>query len=254
MIRALRGGRRMYMKIASRLGSRNEDARAHRPVLIACLGDSVTHGCFEVFINRFGNIDTEYRPEKAYAARLQRKLRALAPTCAAGVMDCGISGDNARGGLERLERDVLSRDPDLVVVNFGLNDSMFPNVDSGVAMYERSMRGIFETILSHGSEAMLLTPNRMCSYVSHQVMDPQWRDIAADAARVQNDGVLDRYVDAARNVAKSLGVPVADAYERWNRLEKAGVDTTALLANAINHPKEEMHDLFADLILDAIFE
>ena len=63
MIRALRGGRRMYMKIASRLGSRNGDARAHRPVLIACLGDSVTHGCFEVFINRFGNIDTEYRPE-----------------------------------------------------------------------------------------------------------------------------------------------------------------------------------------------
>ena len=156
--------------------------------------------------------------------------------------------------LERLERDVLSRDPDLVVVNFGLNDSMFENVDSGVAMYERSMRGIFEQILSSGAEAVLLTPNRMCAYVSHKVMDPQWRDIAAAAARVQNDGILDRYVETARGLARELGVPVADAYERWNRLEKAGVDTTVLLANAINHPKEEMHDLFADVILDAIFE
>ncbi len=250
----MRTGRGQSMKIAQKLGSRNGDARAHRPVVIACLGDSVTHGCFEVFINRFGNIDTEYRPEKAYAARLQRKLRALAPTCAANVLDCGISGDNARGGLERLKRDVLSRDPDLVVVNFGLNDSMFENVDSGVAMYERSMRGIFTEILSSGAEAVLLTPNRMCAYVSHKVMDPQWRDIAAAAAHVQNDGILDRYVDAARGLARELGVPVADAYERWNRLERAGVDTTALLANAINHPKEEMHDLFADVILDAIFE
>ena len=242
------------VKIAEKLGARNSDARANRPVVIACLGDSVTHGCFEVFINRFGGIDTVYKPEQGYTARLQRRLRALAPTCAANVIDCGISGDNARGGLERLERDALSLKPDLVIVNFGLNDSMFENVDSGVVMYERSMRGIFEAVLKSGAEAMLLTPNRMCDYVSHKVMEPQWRDIAQQAADVQNRGVLDRYVDAARSVAGDLFVPVADAYARWNRLHAAGVDTTALLANAINHPAEDMHDIFVEKILEAMFE
>jgi len=243
------------MKIAQRLGARNCDARANRPVIIACLGDSVTHGCFEVFKDRFGHIETEYRPEQGYTARLQRRLRAIAPTCAANVIDCGISGDNARGGLERLERDVLSLKPDLVIVNFGLNDSMFENVDSGVAMYERSMRSIFEKILASGAEAILLTPNRMCSYVSHQVLDPNdiWNPIAKAAANIQNNGILDRYVNAARAVAKELNVPVADAYARWCAMEENGIDTTRLLANAINHPNEDMHDIFADKILDAIF-
>ena len=60
------------MKIMNALSARTNNARDQRPVTIAFLGDSVTHGCFEVYINRQGNVDTRYRPEQAYSARLKR--------------------------------------------------------------------------------------------------------------------------------------------------------------------------------------
>ena len=39
------------MKIIRRLAARNESVRSERPVLIACLGDSVTHGVFDLFVD-----------------------------------------------------------------------------------------------------------------------------------------------------------------------------------------------------------
>ena len=38
------------MRITERLSARNNNSGQNRPVLIACLGDSVTHGCFELNI------------------------------------------------------------------------------------------------------------------------------------------------------------------------------------------------------------
>ncbi|MBR4442609.1 MAG: GDSL family lipase, partial [Clostridia bacterium] len=111
------------MKTTEKMALRCRDARACRPAVIACLGDSVTHGCFELVDLPDGRFDTTYRPHEGYPAKLQRRLNALFPAAAPCVLDAGISGDSARGGLERLERDVLSVRPDLVIVNFGLNDA-----------------------------------------------------------------------------------------------------------------------------------
>ena len=111
------------MRITQRIAERNKDYYGKKPVTIVCLGDSVTHGCFEVFMNRFGLIDTRYRPDRGYAAQLRRRLDALYPAAAVSVLNAGVSGGNAVHGLARLERDVLSHKPDLVIVNFALNDS-----------------------------------------------------------------------------------------------------------------------------------
>ena len=83
------------MRILEKLAQRERDARACAPQLICCLGDSVTHGCFEVFFNEKGQIDTVYEPWNGYAALLERRLRALYPAAAVNVLNAGISGDNA---------------------------------------------------------------------------------------------------------------------------------------------------------------
>ena len=49
-------------------------------------------------------------------------------------------------------------------------------------------------------------------------------------------------------------MPVADAYAKWQAMDRCGVDTTAMLANDINHPIPEMHELFVEVILDKLFE
>ena len=235
------------MRILEKLAARNAETPDRAAALIACLGDSVTHGCFEVFKNRFGKVDTVYRPEDGYPARLRRRLNLLYPASAVNVLNAGVSGDSSAGGLRRLERDVLSHLPDLVTVNFGLNDAMGGR--NAFSNYRSNMRALFSRILDSGAECMLVTPNRMCSYVSHALSDPDLRAIAAAAAEIQTGGTLDAFVEAAREEARRLNVPIADAYRVWNRLERSGADTTALLANAINHPIPEMHELFAEKIV-----
>ena len=89
--------------------------------------------------------------------------RALYPAAAVNVLNAGISGDNASGALARLERDVLSRKPDLVTVNLALNDAMNPDVEAGLAAYAAAMGEIMDRVLASGAECMLVTPNFMCA-------------------------------------------------------------------------------------------
>ena len=53
-------------------------------------------------------------------------------------------------------------------------------------------------------------------------------------------------MDAARAVAAERGIPVCDCYARWQAMYAAGFDVTDHLANYVNHPTRELHQLFAD--------
>ena len=80
------------------------------------------------------------------------------------------------------------------------------------------------------------------------------RQSAAAVCAVSKEGRLDEYLLAAKEAARDCGVKVCDCYARWQKMRAAGVDTTALLCNHINHPSREMHDLFAVSLLETIFE
>jgi hypothetical protein len=56
---------------------------------------------------------------------------------------------------------------------------------------------------------------------------------------------MDLHIDRAKELCAEMGVPVCDCYAIWKQMAKAGVDTTSLLSNDINHPAREMHYLFA---------
>ena len=83
---------------------------------------------------------------------------------------------------------------------------------------------------------------------------PEWRQLFARAVQKQVGGVMTAYVSAARAEAEKRGVPVADAYARWEQMRAAGVDVTCHLANHINHPTPEMHDLFVEEILRTLMK
>jgi len=72
-------------------------------------------------------------------------------------------------------------------------------------------------------------------------------------ARRQNEGVFDLYINEGKKVAEKHGVQIADAYAKWKEMAANGIDTDKLLANGINHPTPEMHQLFADEIMKLIF-
>lgn len=240
------------MKIVRLMQNVMEKGIREGGVTIAFLGDSVTQGCFEVFMDHNDMIDTVYEKEHAYHTYLNRLLSILYPRVPVNIINAGISGDNAPGADGRLERDVLSRNPDLVVVCFGLNDVVLGK--EGIPRYTDALRSIFTRLKEAGTEIIFMTPNMMNTYVSAHITDQRIRDIAAETCDIQNGGMFDEYMDAAKKVCEECGVRVCDCYAKWKKLYEGGVDVTELLANNINHPSRNMNWLFAVSLLETIME
>ena len=70
----------------------------------------------------------------------------------------------------------------------------------------------------------------------------------------QNNGLMDKYMETAKEVARKYDVPVCDVYSKWKKIYSHGVDIDMLLAEGINHPIREMHELFAESLFEIIFE
>jgi len=240
------------MRITERLAERSRDTRGNRPVLIACLGDSVTHGWFELEDISTQQIGPLCRAWDAMPMKLQRRLSEIYPAAVPTVLNAGVGGDNIAMMAARADRDVLSFKPDLVILEVCLNDA-HAGRGAPLRAFAEKVGALMDRILESGAELMLLTPNMMCSRLHPQAPQSEsWREYFEATVRVQTEGVMSAYVQAARDEAKKRSVPIADAYARWERMERQGVDITSLLANRINHPVAEMHDLFVEEIVRTI--
>lgn len=239
------------MKIMERIREKAADNMSCSGVTIAFLGDSVTQGCFELY-KKDDNIETVFDRENAYHTYLNRIFSMLYPTVPVNIINAGISGDSAPHGLIRLEKDVLRHHPDLVVVCFGLNDANagLENLEK----YETSLKNIFVGLQDAGIEIIFMTPNMMNAQISVHIHDKVILQIAERTCKIQNSGVMDTYMDAARTLCSKMDIPVCDCYARWRTLYENGVDITELLANKINHPTRQMNWLFAISLLETIMQ
>ena len=241
------------MKIVDKIKSKSANLFGEPTVSVAFLGDSVTQGCFEVFCPADNVVDTVFESHNAYHAKLHRALSTLYPNVPFHFINAGISGGTAVNGAERLERDVLRYSPDLCVVCFGLNDSCNLSPEA-IERYRTALDTIFTRLQQADIEVVFMTPNMMCTKVYPDFDKPILTDVATSVQKVQTSGRLEEFLDCAKAVARSHGIPVCDCYAKWKKLEKAGVDTDALLSNHINHPTREMHELFTNALLDTFLQ
>ena len=165
------------------------------------------------------------------------------------IVIAGIAGTKAYDGLARIERDVLLKNPDLTVVCFGLNDC--GKEEAGLDEYISSLRGIFTRLQTAGSEIIFMTPCMMAENVS-ETIHPSFIALAESISHRQRRGVLDRYMEAARSLCREMEIPVCDVYAKWKRMAELGINVTELLANKLNHPTREMHDLFAFSLVETM--
>lgn len=240
------------MKIFKLLSQKNSNIKDNKNVTAAFLGDSVTHGAFE-FVDTDGKSGYHiYDFEAVYHNKLKKMLSKLFPTAPLNTINAGIAGTSASFGLKRLERDVLRYSPDLVVVCFGLNDA-FSGIE-GIEVYADALRNIFKKLKDANIEIIFMTPNMMNTYISPKIANEEMLNVSATTEKIQNSGLFDKYIDAARKVCGEESVPICDCYEKWKTMNNVGIDTTELLANHINHPNREMHKLFAQSLYDMIIE
>ena len=221
-------------------------------VTICFLGDSVTQGCFELFLKQNGEIETHYDQRSTYHSYVARILSSLYPSLPVNIINAGISGGNAPHGALRLEKDVLKYHPDLCVVCFGLNDVM--NGMDGLSAYTKALTDIFVALKNAGIETIFMTPNMMNTEISVHLERETPRKVAKETMTAQMEGIMDAYINAAIEVCEKNGVVICDCYSRWKKLSDAGVNTTNLLANHINHPTREMNWLFAVSLIETMLE
>ena len=240
------------MKIMKKLTEKAQDIHNNPIPTIAFIGDSVTQGCFDVYMKTETQLETTYDKNAAYHNYLAQMLTVLYPSVPVNIINAGISGGRAEGAAKRLERDVLRYQPDLTVVSFGLNDSGAGA--EGIPAYQAALKSMFLQLQQAGSEVVFMTENMMCTSVSCHLHHEVLRTVAANCMERQNNGLLDQYFAAARETAAECGVKVCDVYAKWKKLAECGVDTTALLSNHINHPTKEMNRLFAYSLIETMME
>lgn len=230
------------MKIIEKIIASRDDKRNNTTApLIAFLGDSVTEGCF---LNRNDH-------EAVYHNRIREKFDYLVSGAVVNILNAGIAGTTAQFAAERLDRDVISKNPDLCVVCFGLNDA--PGKDEYLPIFEQSLTDIFLRLQQNGIEVIYMTPNMLNSEYNPDKVPEIYRDYAQVTQQIQSSGMMDKYMDTARKVAKEHNVPVCDCYAIWKKLDEYGISSTSLLINGINHPDKEMHELFANELLRVMF-
>ena len=229
------------MKIIEKISKCDNDFENNPQPMIAFLGDSVTQGYF---------FDTTNYDE-VYHNKVRQWLNLFYPAAPINILNSGLGGTRATFGAERIERDVISKKPDLCVVCFGLND--IGGLEEGITVFQKALSDIFTAFENAGIEIIYMTPNMYnTTYIPEKTPEIS-KEFAQIAPKWQNGGLMDKYVDAMRETAAGHNVPICDCYAIWKKLSENGVNTTRLLANGINHPLPKMHDLFAYELIRTMF-
>ena len=239
------------MKIIRKMVDKTRSPVDCEGVTFAFLGDSVTQGCFEIYKKQNGDIETVFDKRHSYEMYVLEILNTLFPMVTVNIINAGISGDHAARGLSRVDAHVIRHQPDLTVVCYGLNDCS--DKGDSVGAYVKAMEGIFEKLKDDGGEIIYMTPNMMNTRISDHITDEAILKIAEHTAHLQNKGIFDAHIEAAKQLCRAKNIPICDCYALWKKLASCGVDTTELLSNKINHPSREMNKMFAYELVKTMF-
>ncbi len=142
---------------------------------------------------------------------------------ALNVIVTAIGGENSEAGAVRFASDVLCHKPDVVTIDYALNDR-----DLGLARAEQAWRKMIESALLKNVKVILLTP-------THDVMTLRWGDLKWTTE-------LPKHADQVRRLAKEYGIGLADSHAAFQQYIDQGGEVTDLLSH-INHPNQLGHQL-----------
>ena len=185
----------------------------NRTINIVCDGHSVPAGYF-----RTPQVDAL----GAYPNLLRENLCRRFPHAVINVIVTAIGGENSEQGAKRFELDVLSLRPDVVTIDYALNDRRI-----GLARADVAWRKMIEACCSRKIPVLLLTPTADQSAKLNDPSDP-----------------LNQHADQIRRLAAEYHVGLVDSFVQFKNFTQAGGDLSALMSQS-NHPNRKGHELVA---------
>ncbi len=148
-------------------------------------------------------------------------LKETYPKAAVAMRNQGACGATSFDGLARLDGSVVAHNPDLVTVNFGINDMY-----SGIRLGE--FKGNLIEIVE-SPELLLLS--------SEPLMTPKF------------DRIVLGYYQVLEDVAEEMGVGFVDVYGAWMRRVAEGVPLDSLILPGLDHPNELGYRIIAEELM-----
>lgn len=186
----------------------------NRPINIVCHGHSVPAGYFATpFIDTF----------HAYPHLLHRLIKERFPFACVNVIVTAIGGEHSVSGSARFESDVLNHKPDLIILDYGLNDRSI-GLDAARIAWET----MIQKALEQNIKVILCTPTWDNSYYRQ---DNAWKQLTEHTCQI-------------RNLAQCYHVGLADSFKAFEKHILEPSDLAQYLSH-VNHPTLDGHRLVA---------
>ncbi len=164
----------------------------------------------------------DVRSFDAYPHLLHVAIKRHYTNAVVNVIVTAIGGENSRAGSARFERDVLPLRPDVVLIDYSLNDRRFP-LEEAAAAWTR----MITNATTRGIRVVLLTPT---PDMAAKLEDP--------------DDPLNRHAAQVRALARTYGVALVDSLALFREETARGVPLADLMSQG-NHPNRRGHELVA---------
>lgn len=202
----------------------------------------------------FGDSTTATRgPLVVYSMILAKELPQLG--FPVKVINSGIGGNRTDQAKARLKKDVLDHRPDVVVIQFGINDASVdvwktpPATKSRISQdqYETNLRHLIKTLREKNIQVILMTPNSMrwVERIKKLYGKPPYDPDDPDGFNV----ILKSYAETVRKIARDENVPLVDVYSAFeNYANQKGQSAHDLLLDGV-HPNTAGQKMVADLLI-----
>lgn len=181
--------------------------------------------CEKVAIVAFGDSITEgYETPASFVDYWEEALRRKFPAAPLRIINSGRCGDTTFDAVDRFRRDVAAHRPDLVSVQFGINDCFS-------TVYRSEFRENLQWIILRIREETRAETVLVTSMLPRNENDQE---------------SLMRYYDVIRHYASEYKLPIVELDALWRRALRGERDFDSLVLPDGIHPSDQGHRLIAE--------
>lgn len=158
----------------------------------------------------------------SYPHLVLTRLKEKYPKAVINIIITAIPGEYSEKGQSRFTTDVLPHKPDVVFIDYALND-----IGIGTERAKVAWEQMIEEALAANIEVVLLTPSPDQRYSLHKKKDK-----------------LRMHAEQIRNLADKYNIALADPYAEFCKRVKNGENVETFMAS-VNHPNRKGHEVIA---------
>ena len=190
---------------------------ANRAINIVFHGHSVPAGYFKTpVVNTLG----------AYPHLVLQKIKEAYPFAVVNTIVTGIGGENSVKGAKRFDAEVLNHNPDVLFIDYALNDR-----GAGLEKAYAAWDEMIKKAKSNNIKVILLSPSP---------------DQRVDYENPKNE--LKMHTDQVKRLANENKVGFVDTYKAFEFLYSDRAQLVKYMSQ-VNHPNEKGHELIGNEII-----